>query len=143
MNFRPRKKNQVMMDVTPLVDVVFLLLIFFMVTTTFSLDRGIQLDLPAVDTAENAKADDQSWTVRILVDSRGDYFIQGAKVLPSQLEQTLLDVTQDRDDIIIIVQADKNSSHGSVVFLMDSARKLNLTRFSLITLDKSGDERGR
>lgn len=136
MKFRPRKKAPIMMDVTPLVDVVFLLLIFFMVTTTFSLDMGIKLDLPRAQTAESPEKDEKELAVRVIVDADGNYYIQGSQVLPSHLSEALLQATQDRDEVIIDVQADKNSSHGSIVNLMDTARQLHLTRFSLITLDK-------
>jgi biopolymer transport protein ExbD len=124
-----------MMDVTPLVDVVFLLLIFFMVTTTFSLDKGIQLDLPSAETARKSPPDKKEAVIKVVVDAEGLYYIQGSKVPATQLTAELLKVSQDQKDIIIHVQADKNSSHGSVVRLMDTARKLQLNRFSLITVD--------
>lgn len=124
------------MDVTPLVDVVFLLLIFFMVTTTFSLDRGIQLDLPKAETAESHDPSKKKWRLKVLVDDQGRYFIQGVEVLPKNLTEALRQAAQDKVDITVIVQADENSSHGSIVTLMDTARKINLTKFSLITLDK-------
>jgi biopolymer transport protein ExbD len=137
MRFRANRKPPLMMDVTPLVDVVFLLLIFFMVTTTFSMDQGIKLDLPEADTAENTSPNKKITDIRVVVDADGRYYIKKSEVQASQLAEALLAATQNQKDITIHVQADKNSSHGSIVYLMDTARKQNLTKFSLITLDKN------
>jgi biopolymer transport protein ExbD len=139
MRFRSHKKTPLTMDVTPLVDVVFLLLIFFMVTTTFSLDQGIKLDLPKAETSENNQSEKKESNIRVIVDSEDRYFIQGSQVAREQLTESLLRLSQNRKDSIIHVQADKNSSHGSIVYLMDRARGLNLVHISLITLDK-GEE---
>ncbi len=138
MRFRIRKKAPLMMDVTPLVDVVFLLLIFFMVTTTFSMDQGIKLDLPNADTAENTAMDKKTDNLRVIVDPGGRYYIKGAEVKPADLMQALQEQIGGRHDLLMHVQADKNSTHGSMVFLMDTARKLKLTKFSIITLDEGG-----
>ncbi|MBF0194569.1 MAG: biopolymer transporter ExbD [Magnetococcales bacterium] len=141
MKFRSQKKPPLMMDVTPLVDVVFLLLIFFMVTTTFSTEKGIKLDLPNAKTAKKFSADLKDKDIRVVVDAKGQYYIDGIIVSQDQLPAALLRASHNKNDMVIHVQADKNSSHGSIVNLMDTARKLNLTRFSMVTSDKnSGDQ---
>ncbi|MBF0358143.1 MAG: biopolymer transporter ExbD [Magnetococcales bacterium] len=140
MRFRNNKKPPLMMDVTPLVDVVFLLLIFFMVTTTFSNDQGIKLDLPKADTAEKTGSNLQDNSIRAVVDSQGRYYIDNSEVMAEQLSSALLSAAKGKKDVLIHVQADKNSSHGSIVYLMDTARKLNLNRFSLVTLDQFSSE---
>ncbi|MBF0382372.1 MAG: biopolymer transporter ExbD [Magnetococcales bacterium] len=137
MKFRSNKKPPLSMDVTPLVDVVFLLLIFFMVTTTFSTEKGIKLDLPKAKTAEKFSADLKDKDISVKVDTNGLYYIDGVLVSNEQLPAALLTASHNKKDMLIHVQADKNSSHGSIVHLMDTARRMNLTRFSLITSDQN------
>jgi biopolymer transport protein ExbD len=141
MRFRNNKKPPLMMDVTPLVDVVFLLLIFFMVTTTFSNNQGIKLDLPKADTAEKTGSNLKDNSIRAVVDAQGRYYIDNSVVIAEELSPTLLAAAKGKKDVLIHVQADTNSSHGSIIYLMDTARKLNLNRFSLVTLDEyAGDK---
>jgi biopolymer transport protein ExbD len=137
MKFRSNKKNPLMMDVTPLVDVVFLLLIFFMVTTTFSAEKGIKLDLPKAKTAKKFSADLKDKDIRVIVDDKGQYYIDGNLISQEQLPSALLTASRNKKDMLVHVQADKNSSHGSIVHLMDTARRMNLTRFSMVTSDKN------
>ncbi len=137
MQFRPRKKDPVQMDVTPLVDVVFLLLIFFMVTTTFALNQGIQVDLPQAQTGkkDNTKVENR---LRIGVDAEGQIFFQGVKVTLSQLKLALTEAAGRKREPIVQLQADTNSSHGRVIAVMDIARSLHLNRFRLVTKDSQG-----
>jgi biopolymer transport protein ExbD len=137
MKFRSHKKPPLMMDVTPLVDVVFLLLIFFMVTTTFSAGKGIKLDLPKAKTAEKFSADLKHKDIRVVVDAKGQYYIDGDLVSKERLPAALLTASHNRKDMLVHVQADKSSSHGSIVHLMDTARRMNLIRFSMVTSDKN------
>jgi biopolymer transport protein ExbD len=137
MNFRSQKKQPLMMDVTPLVDVVFLLLIFFMVTTTFSVQKGIKLDLPKAQTAEKYSLDLQEKDIRVVVNANNQYYIDGRLISDEQLPAALQSASHNKKDMLVHVQADTNSSHGSIVYLMDTARRMNLIRFSMVTSDKN------
>ncbi|MBF0447128.1 MAG: biopolymer transporter ExbD [Magnetococcales bacterium] len=140
MQFRSRRKNPVSMDITPLVDVVFLLLIFFMVTTTFSLDRGIELELPSAQTAQPREPDEKQPSIRVLVNHQGRYYIQGEEIVSSRLSAALLHLAQVNFARGIIVQADKNSPFDAIISLMDNAQKVGLNRFDFITLEQREEE---
>ena len=81
MKFRRERRNQVGVDLTPLIDVVFLLLIFFMVSTTFTRETQLSIDLPE---ARGTPKDTQEKQIEILVDETGNYRVNGQKLADTQ-----------------------------------------------------------
>ena len=134
MNFRKGLSDDVDVNLTPLIDVVFLLLIFFMVTTTFDKDAKIKINLPST---QNAVASPQNNTMELLIDSKGKYFIDGKEVLNSKTETLFRAMSQALDargdTPPLVISADANSNYQSVVTAMDIAGRLGLTNFSMAT----------
>ena len=133
MNFRPRQEQEVDVNLTPLIDVVFLLLIFFMVSTTFVHESEIELTLPeASEELREAPAD----KVEIAIDSKGQYFVNGKALINSQLEtmkSALRRLDNADGDPLVIISADAEASHQSVITVMDAARQVGLVRITFPT----------
>ena len=135
MNFRKGLADEVEVNLTPLIDVVFLLLIFFMVTTTFDRDAKIKIDLP---TTSNAMAESQKDTLELLIDNQGKYFIDGKEVLNNKPETLFRAMSMALDgwgskNPALVISADAHSNYQSVVTAMDIAGRLGLTNFSMAT----------
>ena len=134
MNFRQHVSDDVDVSLTPLIDVVFLLLIFFMITTTFDRDAKIKIDLP---TTESAAPVAEPNTLELLIDSQGRYYVDGLEVLnnkPETLFQAMSQALDKRgDNPPLVISADANSNYQSVVTAMDIAGRLGLTNFSMAT----------
>jgi len=130
MNFRNKPAEELDVNLTPLIDVVFLLLIFFMVSTTFDQKSELNIDLPEAK-GEVTKTENQ--VLEISIDAEGDFYIND-KILANQSIQTLmkeLAAKVDRNNQqTIIIAADKNTPHQSVMRVMDAARRLNLTHLT-------------
>lgn len=133
MNFRPRQPESVDINLTPLIDVVFLLLIFFMVTTTFNRSSELKISLPA---ASQSAEEQQVEKIELVIDAGGRYFIDGRELVNTQLETVMAALQKhagDRRDIPLIIRADANTPHQSVVTAMDAAAKLGMSRLSIAT----------
>ena len=140
MNLRPgHKEESVEVNLTPLIDVVFLLLIFFMVTTTFDRHAKLKVSLPEATAKATQK---QSNALILSIDAKGNYFINDRQIINQQLDtlkQAILKVvSQSNDDIkeiALVLRADANTPHQSVVRAMDAASQLGLTRLSIATVE--------
>ena len=136
MNLRPgHKEESVEVNLTPLIDVVFLLLIFFMVSTTFDKHAKLKVSLPEA----TAKASQQQSDPLVLsIDAKGNYFINDRQVVNQTLDtlkQALSKTIGDDKDIALMLRADANTPHQSVVRAMDAASQLGLTRLSIATVE--------
>ena len=138
MNFRPRQQEEIDVNLTPLIDVVFLLLIFFMVTTTFDKNAEIKINLP---TADNSVSSQKVNKLELVIDSQGRYYIDGREVLnnkPETLFQAMKTVLDERNDTPpLVISADANANYQSVVTAMDIAGRLGLKNFSMATAQTS------
>ena len=134
MNFRPREQQTVDVDLTPLIDVVFLLLIFFMVTTTFDRNAEIKIELPTASNTVNSQKQDK---LELLIDSQGRYYVNGREVLNNQPETLFQAMTQVLNEMQtvppLVISADASVNYQSVVTAMDIAGRLGLTNFSIAT----------
>jgi biopolymer transport protein ExbD len=138
MNLQPDKRGEdsVGIDLTPLIDVVFLLLIFFMVSTTFDKSTRLKVSLPQADSAEQAVIDD---AIEITVDAGGRYFVNERELVNAQLDTlklALKKVAGDNVDSAVVLRADANAPHHSVVTAMDAVSQLGITRLSIATVRK-------
>jgi biopolymer transport protein ExbD len=133
MNLNPKHKEELELNITPLVDVVFLLLIFFMVSTTFERNSEITLTLPtASDVMKEVNVD----TVSISIDAQEQIYINDIQIINSQLRtirETLMQQVEGMNEPTIIINADADATHQSVVKVMDAARQLSLTRITFST----------
>lgn len=140
MKFQRRRDEEVGVNLTPLIDVVFLLLIFFMVSTTFERHGEIQLQLPSAD--RDPLPAQQSW-IDVLVDATGTYYVDGQELVnrrPETLQRMLETVLSERSGQPVLVRADANASHQSVVTALDVIGKLGVTSVSIATIGRAPDD---
>ena len=135
MNFRKGMSDYVEVNLTPLIDVVFLLLIFFMVTTTFNKDAKININLP---TTTNAMASPTKMPLEVIIDSNGKFFVDGREVLnnkPETLFRAMTQALNERGEKTppLIISADSSTNYQAVVTAMDIAGRLGMTNFSMAT----------
>ncbi len=137
MNFRSKQSDsEPEISLTPLIDVVFLLLIFFMVTTTFSKEAVLSLTLP--DATSEEKIDPQEWIITIQISKFGEHAVKGPeddeprklinsspKSLQRALEQAAGDI--NHDSIAVILYVDANDAHQSLIDALDAAANVGLT----------------
>lgn len=134
MNFRPIEPEELDVNLTPLIDVVFLLLIFFMITTTFDKNSEIKVDLPTADNSAHSQKDKK---IELVIDNQGRYYIDGREVLntkPETLFQALKHVLDERSDVPpLVISADAGSNYQSFITAMDIAGRLRLKNISMAT----------
>ena len=118
MQFRRRVRPDLALNIAPLIDVVFLLVIFFAVSTTFMDTAGLRLDLP--ESTSTAQRNPENLTVLLTKD--GTIVFGGAEVEPAQLEDRLRGELAKRDDKTVVLRADAAATHGQVVAIMDRIR---------------------
>ena len=131
MNFRQLRRPEVSINLTPLIDVVFLLLIFFMVSTSFSELTQLVVDLPE---AEGTPATTDS-TLLLVVDAAGNMMLNG-EFVPNDargLSAALRKQLSGNTDIPVTLSADAMTPHQYVVTAMDVAAQLNITRLTIAT----------
>ena len=130
MQFRKRKKNSVSIDITPLIDVIFLLLIFFMISTTFINATGIRIDLPA--TVSNPNPGKQK-NLEVAITAKHKIYFAGQPIRRNQLKQALIKAKKDSGQSSLIIRADGKAQHQVVVFVMDTAKRAGIHKFSIAT----------
>ena len=133
MNFRPNKREDINVDITPLIDVVFLLLIFFMVSTTFEHNSEVNITLP---TSSKEVTDAKPDAVNIGLDAQGNIYINDNALVNAQLETiktALSEALIGLNEPPIIISADADATHQSVVRVMDAARQLGLVKITFAT----------
>ena len=142
MNFRKDKPNPVNLDITPLIDVVFLLLIFFMVSTTFEHNSEINISLP---TSSKEVTEAKPDAINISLDAEGNVYINDKALINAQLEtikNALSEALVGMNEPPIIINADANATHQSVVKVMDAARQLGLVKITFATKELEEDSSG-
>jgi biopolymer transport protein ExbD len=129
MQLRAKNKRSVILNVTSLIDVLFLLLIFFMISTTFLSTPAIKLELPK---AKNADAVRQEPLV-VYIDADGTLFFNDEPIDAGLLPAALKDRLLKNDDKAVILKADSRVSHGSVVEIMDIVKGAGARRLVVST----------
>ena len=120
---RVEKKELNMPDLTPMIDVVFQLLIFFMVTAVFAITPGLDIKLPE---AEEAQAPEKE-NLFIVVDQDGNMKLNHKSVTFATLKEELQAKRQLLDNTtMLIIQGDERSTHGQIVQIMDIARQVGV-----------------
>ncbi len=139
MNLRPQINKEPDINLTPLIDVVFLLLIFFMVSTTFNRESEIQIDLP--ESSEHA-VESKEEAIEITVDVEGQYYVNKQRLVNTQagtLKRALGDAIDGNKDPAVILVADANTPYQSVITAMDVAAQLGISRISSVTQNSFND----
>ena len=130
MKFRPKARKQIGLDVTPLVDVIFLLLIFFLLTTTFVTSPGIPIDLPTAASDPQAK---KPKFIEISLTAKHQVYVQGVLIPKASLQAQLRKEKKQNGELTVLIRADNKARHEMVVYLMDQARRAGLTKLSIAT----------
>lgn len=126
---RPKKRYQVQMPMTSLIDIVFMLLIYFLLTTNFMVDEGIKVKLPQA----RAAAPTTEETITVFVDVRGRTFINETEVSLDRLFDRLKEKIGGRDDELVVVRADRAVILNKAVKVMDIAKAAGAGRLCLAT----------
>lgn len=133
MNFSESLTNDedpISIDITSLIDVVFLLLIFFMVSTTFDPSSGIVVELPKADSAAASKSEK---VVSVTVSEKGEVFVGEKKLSRKALATLFLESKRENQNTQVVVRADQKSTHGVVVSVMDLAKQAGIDALSIAT----------
>jgi len=125
-----KRRADPVLDVTPMIDIVFQLVLFFMVSTTFVSSPGIQVDLPR-SSAQVVLNDDQDLSVWIALD--GSIRVNEQAVDLNKLNDVFRRAAERDPNTLVILKADQGVTHGRVVTVMDIARSRGLARLAIAT----------
>ncbi len=132
MQFTTGRPRRVSLDMTPLIDVVLMLVIFFMLTTTFVLAPGIKVDLPKGLSVQHTRETDKV----VIIMKDGAVYYQDERVDLATLEAALQQAQQKQPGLRVVIKADKNALHGRVVEVMDMAKSMGIARLAITTAPK-------
>ena len=134
MRFRPRAyREEPEINFIPLIDVLLVILIFLMVTTTYSRFAELQINLPSADAE---RAPDRPNQIDVSVDSQGRYSINRTPVTfagPAAFSADLRRAAGDLKDPVVVISADANAPHQSVINIMESARVAGYGKITFTT----------
>lgn len=128
MEFRVKRRDEPVVEIAPLIDVVFLLLLFFMVTTQFISLPGLKLTLPGIEPGSTVTATDK---IEVQITAAGDIYVDGNPVAESDLPGAIKESVVDPESSVVILMADEKTYHGRIVGLMDTIRRNGLKRVVL------------
>lgn len=135
MNFRRRTRVETDINLTPLIDVVFLLLIFFMVSTTFTRETQLKVDLPESASGEHVDPSIQQ-QIEVLVSAAGEVAINGKTLINPTLDTLKSALAREAAGDTrqpVVITADANTPHQAVITAMDAAGQQGFTRLRLTT----------
>ena len=137
MKLSPTRSEEPDVNLTPMIDFVFLLLLFFMVSTSFIRESSLKVDLPE---ATGQALVEQEEAIDIIINSDGVFIVNGISLeQPSkeELAKVLKQVVGDNTDPHIIISADANAEYQNIVTAMDTSQQLGYTRLTLATRQTS------
>ncbi len=133
MNFRPRQRDEPEINLIPFIDVLLVVIIFLMLSTTYSKFTELQLMLPVADAD---KMRDRPAEVIVAVSGDGRYMVNRRPVDGRSVDQLAAELgaaAKDLKDPVVIVSADATAAHQSVINVLDAARRAGLPRLTLAT----------
>lgn len=138
MNFRRERRSRGIMalEVTPLVDIVFLLLIFFLLTATYVKNPNLDINLPkaSINQVTSHKRD-----ITIAIRKDGELRYENQEVAPEKLEGILRAEFAEDQESIVVIRADEGTRHGRVVEVMDLAKRVGFAKLAIAIRAKSGE----
>jgi biopolymer transport protein ExbD len=138
MNLSSRRRDEPEINLTSLIDVVLLLLVFFMITTSFVRESKIGIRLPEASSTERAQFQDEALVVEVT--AQNTYLVNGRLLIDSRastLESAIRKLTSDKKGEKFTVSADAEASHQAVVTVMDVAGKLGYSEINIATVRES------
>jgi biopolymer transport protein ExbD len=142
LKFRRKHREEVGINLTPLIDVVFLLLIFFMVSTTFTRETQLSIDLPEAEGVVKEISEQQ---VEILIDETGNYRVNGQGLVDNRmrtLQAAIYKISAGDTTMPMIITADADAAHQHVVRAMDAAGQMGFVHLSITTMQPVESESG-
>jgi biopolymer transport protein ExbD len=133
MNFRPRTRDEPEINLIPFIDVLLVILIFLMLTTTYSKFTEMQLKLPVADVDAQR---DYPREVVVAVSTDGRYMVNRQPVTgrgPEALSAAIADAAKAGKDSVVIISADATATHQSVITVMEAARRVGLSQITFAT----------
>lgn len=141
--FRPaRRRRRVNLNLTSLIDVLFLLLIFFMLTSTFRQAGEMELELPESSTSTPAASGQQVRPTEVVLRADGSVLLDGEVIDQEQLVQRLRERVAGREDARVMLNAEADARHADVVQLIDLVREVGFAGLSLGTQLRPGAAQG-
>lgn len=131
MEFERIRRRHTHIDIAPLVDMVFLLLLFFMLTYQVVAEHGIEVSLPESETSQVQEKTE----VEIIVDAKGDLYINDTQINLDQLPEALNRLFTSKDQPLII-RADRQAHVGILVNIMDAGRSSGFSNISILSQKK-------
>ncbi len=126
--FKPTIKKKSSIDIVPMIDVIFVILIFFMLFTTFrNTPTGIELQLPRAVTISEQKKEN----FVIDIDSSGNIYYKGEKLTYERLTKIARDVYAENNQVVAIINADRNVKYDHIISAMDSLRQAGIYQLAL------------
>lgn len=129
MNFRPRAKNKPELNLIPLIDVLIVLLIFLVLTTTFSREGALHIRLPEA----SGQAEENDKGIDLSIKSDGRYFVNGHQLVNTQLEtlkKALREAAGENKDPLVTINADKATQHQFVISALDAAGQVGFVHIT-------------
>ncbi|MFT7267080.1 MAG: biopolymer transport protein ExbD [Porticoccus sp.] len=130
---RRNHDNDIELNFIPLIDVLLVVIIFLMITTTFAKLGEVKINLPV---AETNKANEETVPIRVAITEDGRYFVNDEPLASTEIESManiLRELSQDKQDTQVIISADANARHQSIINLMEAARKAMLSKIAFAT----------
>ena len=118
------------LNLTPLVDVVLLQLIYFMLTSSFIMQPGIKIKLPTATTTEKIEKRE----IFVSVSKEGIIFFKERCVSIDELEKLLVKERKKNGNLIVVIKGDREAKHGDIVRVMDIARKTGIEKIAIATM---------
>ncbi len=134
MNLRTRHRDEPEIILIPLIDILLMLLIFFMLATTFKRVAEIPINLPAA--AQPPLPESEKKSLAVAIDAQGRFFIDQKAVVNSDIEtlkRAMQTAAGERKELVVTISADAQTRHQSVIIAMDAARQLGLFKVGIAT----------
>jgi len=131
---RRRRGNNQELDISPLIDVVFILLIFFMVSTTFVKDMQLELERPSASSSTRAS----SKALRIYIDRNELFYVNEAPVQPWMLQSRVRDFLRESTEASVLVVTDRNVAADKLIEAVDACRLAGAKDVGVITQAEAG-----
>ena len=141
MNLRRSRRDEPEINLIPLIDILFFLLLFFMLSSTFERSTELKIDLPK-STEQTQQQTPQS--IEVVIDATGNYYVNGTQTVNNQidtLKRALLLAIGTRDHPPLVISADGRTPHQAVVTAMDAARQVGLVHLAIATKTSPEDKR--
>ena len=141
MNLRVRPREEPEVNLTSLIDVVLLLLIFFMVSTSFVKQSQISISLPQADSA--AIVEDAPRQLDIMITAQGTYLVNGRELInnrPETIRNALQRLSEGDNTLPLTISADAAAKHQDVITAMDVAGRLGFVKISIATINDPADQ---